>query len=172
MAGPNHLCALKRHKQPRSRMLESIRYAIRSVAGMNDSYNSGVVESASNSLGITAQGQQRQGDTPGTTPEAAVPARSPQPNLQTNINMPQSNESVVLFGVKGARRTLELAQIDTLKHSEDELFFQSLKKEYQRLRGVLRCRFSVWQLRHCDFVKVSTSSNNIIYVLSHHSFGR
>ena len=156
MAESNHLCALRRHRKPGSRMLESIRYAIRSVSGTNGSLNSGVVESTSNSLVIAAQGQQRQRDTLGKTPDAAVPARSSQPSPQTNIIMPQSKESVVLFGVKGARRTLELAQIDTLKHNEDEIFFQSLKKEYQRLRGVLRCWFSVWRLRHCDFVKVST----------------
>ena len=156
MAEPNHLCALRRHKQPGSRMLEGIRSAIRSVSGTNGSVNSSVVESASTSLGTAAQEQQMQRATLGTTPEAAMPARSSQPSPQTNIIMPQSNESVVLFGVKGARRTLELAQIDTLKHNEDEIFFQSLKKEYQRLRGVLRCWFSVWRMRHCDFVKVST----------------
>ena len=137
-------------------MFSSIRYAIRSVSGTNGSVNSGIVDSASNNLGIIAQGQQRQRDTLGTTPEAVVPARSSQPNTQTNIIMPQSNESVVLFGVKGTRRTLELAQINTLEHKEDEVFFQSLKKEYRRLRGVLRYWFSIWRLKHCDFVKVST----------------
>ena len=155
MTGPNHLCALRRQKIPGSSMLESIKYAIRSVSGTTGSLGSGVVASASNSLHTAAQGPQRRRDTLDTIPKAPVPATSSQQGPPTNITMPQLNEKVVLFGVKGARRTLELAQIDTLKHNEDEIFFQSLKKEYRKLRGVLRYWFSIWQLKHCDFVKVS-----------------
>ena len=156
MTEPNHLCARRRHKIPGSSILESIKYAICSVSGTRGSSSSGVVQSASNNLHTAAQGQQRQRDTFDTTPKAPVPITSPQQSPHNNITMPQSNEKVVLFGVKGARRTLELAQIDTLKHNEDEIFFQSLKKEYRRLRGILRYWFSIWRLRHCDFVKVST----------------
>jgi hypothetical protein len=62
----------------------------------------------------------------------------------------------VLFGVKGARRTLELAQIDTKRYKDDGPFFKELRMHYKQLRGFWRRWFSVWRLKHCDFVKVCT----------------
>lgn len=78
---------------------------------------------------------------------------NPQPS-QTGNNLTRVDKLFVLFGVKGTRRTLELAQIDTYNYASDGEFFGGLKKEYRGLRGYLRYWFSVWQLSHCDFVKV------------------
>ena len=75
--------------------------------------------------------------------------------VQVNIATPPHSELVVLFGVKGKRRTLELAQIDVSKHKDDKIFFQDLRREYRQRRGFLRYWFSLWQLRYCDFVRVS-----------------
>jgi hypothetical protein len=36
---------------------------------------------------------------------------------------------------------------------DDEEFFKALLREYRKGRGFLRYWFSVWQFRHCDFVK-------------------
>ena len=76
---------------------------------------------------------------------------------QTSINMPQMNESFVLFGVKGTRRTLELAQINARKCMNDDAFFGDMRKRYRELRGFLRYWFSIWRFSHCDFVKVVNS---------------
>jgi hypothetical protein len=85
------------------------------------------------------------------------PRKSTSGNRQdanTVINMPQINQLFVLFGVKGTRRTLELAQINTKKYTSDKSFFEDMRKEYRYLRGYLRYWFSIWQFSHCDFVKV------------------
>jgi hypothetical protein len=85
------------------------------------------------------------------------PRKSTSGNRQdtnTVINMPQINQLFVLFGVKGTRRTLELAQINTKKHTNDKTFFEDMRNEYRYLRGYLRYWFSVWRFSHCDFVKV------------------
>lgn len=74
---------------------------------------------------------------------------------QNNINMPRIQQLLILFGVKGTRRTLELAQID-VENCEDRLLFSKMKDEYRKLRGHLRYLFSFWRLSHCDFVKVYT----------------
>lgn len=78
---------------------------------------------------------------------------NPQPS-QTGNNIARVNQLFVLFGVKGTRRTPELAQMNTYNYATDGEFFEDLKKEYRGLRGYLRYWFSVWQFSHCDFVKV------------------
>jgi hypothetical protein len=80
-------------------------------------------------------------------------------NLQQGIQgtTPSVRQGLyILFGVKGARRTLELAQIDAKRHKDDGLFFMELRMHYKQLRGFWRRWFSVWRLKHCDFVKVCT----------------
>jgi len=72
------------------------------------------------------------------------------------------NRLVVLFGVKGSRRTLDLAQVPTDIHNNDRAFFFELRKRYRNLRGFWRYWFSVWQLRHCDFVKFEKYRENRI----------
>ena len=93
------------------------------------------------------------------TPTTQGPQTREQQAPNTAISVQGNNQSVVLFGVKGPRITLELAQIDTVKHSKDNLFFLTLRQEYKQRRGKLRYWLSVWRLSHCDFVKVS--SNNL-----------
>lgn len=80
-------------------------------------------------------------------------AESNQQGAETSFFAGTNKELVVLFGVHGARRTLELAQIDALKYSNDSTFFHELRKTYKELRG-WRYWLSIWQLKHCDFVKV------------------
>lgn len=88
---------------------------------------------------------------------------SNQPAAQTSISMPHINESFVLFGVKGTRRTFELAQINARKCMNDDVFFGDMRKRYRELRGFSRYWFSIWRFSHCDFVKVEL----IIYRLFH-----
>ena len=78
---------------------------------------------------------------------------APQPQPGASIPIP-SVEMYVLFGVKGSRRTLELAQIDAIKHSKDSNFFSNLLSIYKIFRGFWRYWFSVFRLNHCDFVEV------------------
>ena len=73
---------------------------------------------------------------------------------EKSITMPSTKELYILFGVKGPRRTLELAQIDTTKCTDDDSLFSDLLTSYKSLRGFWRYWFSVWRLNHCDFVKV------------------
>ncbi|CZR56621.1 uncharacterized protein PAC_06510 [Phialocephala subalpina] len=72
---------------------------------------------------------------------------------QVNINMGLKSELFILLGIKGWRRTLELAQIHVPNSMDDHKFFKALLREYKRRRGLWRLWFSVWQLRYCDFVK-------------------
>ena len=97
------------------------------------------------------------------------PASSTQPTPQgTMVNNAQGfginmsaasiNQMFVLLGVQGTRRTLDLAQIDVNNHSDDGVFFSVLREKHKILRGFWRYWFSVWQLNHCDFVKVRQQS--------------
>lgn len=83
-----------------------------------------------------------------------------QQGCQVNINMPQIPESRVLFGVKGPRLTLELDEIKILAAHDDNDLLRSIREEHKRPRGWLRYWFSVWQLQHCDFVKVRLLLNS------------
>lgn len=90
-----------------------------------------------------------------TSGNAATALGNPQQGIQGTT--PSVRQGLyVLFGVKGARRTLELAQIDAKSHKDDGLFFKELRMHYKQLRGFWRRWFSVWRLKHCDFVKVCT----------------
>lgn len=84
----------------------------------------------------------------------AGPATNNQNGVQVNISELPRADLYILFGVKGPRHTLELEQIAVKENSDDNAFFQSLKQSHKKHRGFWRYRFSVWQLTHCDFVKV------------------
>ena len=88
---------------------------------------------------------------PSSTPNLL---QTPQPGLTVNLSPTITDGLFVLFGVYGARRTLELAQIDVKKHQDDGAFFQDLRTQHKRLRGFWRYWLSIWQLKYCDFVKV------------------
>lgn len=73
---------------------------------------------------------------------------------ETVLNTGVLEDLFILFGVKGRRRTLELAQLNSKQYTDDGSFFDDLKKSYKELRGFWRYWFSVWRLSYCDFVKV------------------
>lgn len=74
--------------------------------------------------------------------------------VPVNVTASTINESFVLFGVQGCRRTLELAQINISPNTDDDVFFRNLKASYRKHRGFWRYWLSIWQMRYCDFVKV------------------
>ncbi|MCJ1459964.1 hypothetical protein MMC28_010343 [Mycoblastus sanguinarius] len=112
----------------------------------------------------TSPGQDRQSQERQTGPTAQRPTTNQHRATQISIEMPEIDQALVLFGVKGPRRTLELAQIDTLRHGQDGLLFWTLGKEYKKLRGALRYWFSIWRLSHCDFVKFARiRANRVIF---------
>ncbi|KAH8821287.1 hypothetical protein F5884DRAFT_850522 [Xylogone sp. PMI_703] len=87
-----------------------------------------------------------------------------QTGFQTGIGASVLKHLFILFGVKGNRRTLELAQIDVKQLHDDADFFMILRNNYRELRGFWKYWFSVWTLRHCDFVKFEKiRPNRIIF---------
>lgn len=101
--------------------------------------------------------------TANTPNNPAGPTTTDQSGVQVSIGE-LSGGPYVLFGVKGPRRTLELEQIEVNEHSDDNTFFQSLMQAYRKHRGFWRYWFSIWQLSHCDFVKVRVYSS--CYILT------
>ena len=158
-----HLCARRQRKGEgcnfRDRMLDGIRSAAPSTPDQSGWSGSSLTAPT------IIQGQQTRST--GQVPQAGTSQQSSKPHRtvtiqqqapQIGIQMPAASGAVVFFGVQGSRRTLELAQIDTSQHSEDSLFFASMKREYRALRGKLRYWLSIWRLSHCDFVKVNPKS--------------
>ncbi|EHK15609.1 uncharacterized protein TRIVIDRAFT_228635 [Trichoderma virens Gv29-8] len=109
-----------------------------------------------------------QGDSSSTPPEnqqyrlrRAVTLPQPQgmtisQQIQEKTPESASNQQWwILFGVKGARRTLEPTQIHVTSRTTDGDIFQELKRSYKIYRGRLRLWFSVWRLEYCDVVKFS-----------------
>ncbi|KAJ5324219.1 hypothetical protein N7476_002819 [Penicillium atrosanguineum] len=71
--------------------------------------------------------------------------------LKANIaDMSISRRRVLFLAKKGG--DYKLAQI-RVSNMNSHTFFSTMKKEYFRLRGVLRGWFSVWRYSHCDFYK-------------------
>lgn len=73
-----------------------------------------------------------------------------------NIHISRIPEPRVIFGVEGRRLTLEVDEIKVLPSHRDHDLIQELKQRHRTLRGRLRYWFSMWQIQHCNFVKVST----------------
>jgi hypothetical protein len=94
------------------------------------------------------------GTEPGSSTTAPNLLLDSRDGLKVDLSTETEHELFILFGVQGARKTLELAQIDVTKHADDSSFFCDLRKEYKRLRGFWRYWLSIWQLKYCDFVKV------------------
>ncbi|KAL6828399.1 hypothetical protein V8C40DRAFT_286390 [Trichoderma camerunense] len=92
---------------------------------------------------------------------AAVPLQQQQgPTIgqQAQATIPDSNNSLqwwILFGVRGARRTLVPTQIHVTSQTTDGHIFQELKRCYMIYRGRLRLWLSVWRLDYCEVVKFS-----------------
>jgi len=153
-----HLCARRQRKGRNfwASMLEGFKSAAFSAIGQSGRSGSGSIAPP------VAQGQQTR--SAGHIPQASASQQTPKPHgamtsqqqaPQIGIRMPDPSRAFVFFGVKGSRRTLELAQIDTSQVNDDSLFFASVKREYKTLRGGLRYWLSIWRLSHCDFVKVN-----------------
>lgn len=153
-----HLCARRQRKGRNfwASTLERIKSAAFSAIGQNDLSGPGSIAPS------VAHCQQTR--SAGHIPQASASQQTPKPHRamtsqkqasQIGIRMPDPSRAFVFFGVKGSRRTLELAQIDTNQVSDDSLFFANMKREYKTLRGRLRYWLSIWRLSHCDFVKVN-----------------
>ena len=156
----DHLCGLEKRQKSWSwsTILEGIRYANPSTSGHQGQYSSSRGSSSSqnsktNSPGGSSKDKQAQGR---FTPRKSQ--KNQDHIADTTVNVQGTMQSVILLGVRGRRITLELAQIDTLKHSRDNLLFWTLKQQYKQRRGSLRFWLSIWKLSHCDFVKVVSSS--------------
>lgn len=149
----NHLCGLKR------RNISIIAFLGGFIRAAGSGFNSRIWYGSSlRSPGNSQKGTQHSnvggiGQTgTGMTPQGMVSSNSQ--NSQMPINIARVKSLFVLFGVKGTRRTPELAQMDAYSYASDCEFFGHLKKKYRELRGYLRYWFSVWQFSHCDFVRV------------------
>ena len=155
----NHLCGLRLRRKPWiwMRVLAGIRYSSPSTSGPQGQYNPSAGSLLSQSSPTSHGGNPQDKSTQDTsTPQGSQ--INQQQSTNTAINVQETSQSVVLLGVKGPRITLELAQIDTLKYGRDDLFFWALKKQYKQCRGSLRYWLSIWNLSHCDFVKVGPKS--------------
>ncbi|KAI9147240.1 Ankyrin repeat domain-containing protein [Paramyrothecium foliicola] len=79
------------------------------------------------------------------------PTTSQQP--QTSANQLSQNESWILFGAQGSRRTLFPVQISINSQMTDYNLFQELKRCYQAHRGWFKLWFSIWRLDYCEVVR-------------------
>lgn len=150
----NHLCRTRKQKNSSIKMsLDGILRAVAAAVQPGRWYGSSR-SLATSSQATQQQGIEKSGPASDTRSNPQRIATSNPPAGQTSINMPQMNESFVLFGVKGTRRTLELAQINVRKCMNDDALFGDMRNRYRELRGFLRYWFSIWRFSHCDFVKV------------------
>lgn len=83
------------------------------------------------------------------------------PNIQTQGSLPvflcptvHTVPTRVIFGVQGARRSLEIEQIEVFDWMNDQVFFSELKARYRKHRSLFWRLLSPFQFRHCNFVKV------------------
>jgi len=160
-----HLCEGRRRRtSPLSWSLEGIVQAAGAAVNQSRQHLSSGSSVMNSSQGI--QLVPMTGGMSNSSSSAAQGATNNPSSGPSSISITQSDEAFVLFGVQGARRTLELAQIDAKAHCNDSSFFPALRKSYRDNRGFLRYWFSVWQLNYCDFVKVSTSSFVSCYSIS------
>lgn len=89
---------------------------------------------------------------PGGSSSNPSPHRRPS-GLKANIvDMSITRHRILFLAKQGG--DYRLAQI-CVSNLNCHTFFSIMKKEYFRLRGVLRGCFSVWRYSHCDFYKVS-----------------
>ena len=152
----NHLCRPKRRPESIDRTLGS--HGIRHASPSESSHQKHEKYPVQSSSSQDPPASNVDGSTPRSWTQNTSITRKVQTRQQqashTAIIVQGNNQSVVLFGVKGSRITLELAQIDAVKYGKDNLFFLNLREEYKQRRGRLRYWLSVWRLSHCDFVKV------------------
>lgn len=150
----NHLCGTRKRKASLTNSLAGILQAAGSAFHPGRWYGSSRSSSATSPHATERRSVIEGSWAKNTLSPLQRTASSNQQAAQISINMPQKNEAFVLFGVKGTRRTLELAQINARKYVNDSAFFWDMRKQYRELRGFLRYWFSIWRFSHCDFVKV------------------
>lgn len=163
---PNHLCKPRQLGTLKSAVMKTVIQAVEPNSAPSHGY--GPPQSRMLSLLPTLSGgtSGTQG-TKGTEPSnQSVPniRMGNQQGFHTHIETEDDIHHFVLFGVKRNRRTLELAQIDTAKYQDDSAFFCGLRENYRQLRGFVRYWFSIWQLSHCDFVKVNFGFRTAIFL--------
>ncbi|KAL2074995.1 hypothetical protein VTL71DRAFT_8775 [Oculimacula yallundae] len=116
---------------------------------------------------MISKGNTRSSSRPGSAAVSGGSSGSGQPTVQgvrVTVTPFPTPELYVIFGVKGSRRTLEIAQLIVSTLDDDGVFFQQLRQQYKRHRGFLRYWLSIWQLSYCDFVKFEKiRADRVIY---------
>jgi len=147
-----------------SRLSKSVTDGAGKSSTHGHSVGSSSTDQFSQATGAASQHQSNKGTPISLPPKAWVgqSGRSSQnavSNQQTSqgITIPSNPMAWVLLGVSGSRQIFEIAHLDTkaTRMPRDGDFFRTLRKEYTKIRGSFRQYLSVWQLNHCDFVKVS-----------------
>ncbi|KAJ5537321.1 hypothetical protein N7513_010507 [Penicillium frequentans] len=118
--------------------------------GSNLTPNSALNNSqVSDQISNQRHGSQQLGKPP-SNPSVHVQPSGPEDDT---LNMSTPQNRVLFLARQGEDYRLVQICVDNLS---SHAFFGILKKEYFRLRGILRGRFSVWRYSHCDFYKVNT----------------
>lgn len=157
----DHLC--KHHAQPRG--LSGLKHRFWQLKGLYSNWASIPNSSPTTAIDqITIPSGSTSTNPREEKPDSLPPLDPSQDNTmkeiscQQDLSLPMTSlqqSLFVMFGVKGPRRTLELAQIGTKEQGDDCTFFTELRRKHKSLRGFWRYWFSVWRLSHCNFVKVS-----------------
>ncbi|KAJ5429553.1 hypothetical protein N7491_006569 [Penicillium cf. griseofulvum] len=105
-----------------------------------------------------ASHQDHRGQEPARLPSNPSILRQPS-GVKANIVDTTITRHRVLFLAKqgGDYRLAQIGVSNTNSHT----FFITMRKEYFRLRGVIRGWFSVWRYSHCDFYKVNAPVWNL-----------
>jgi hypothetical protein len=99
-----------------------------------------------------------------SAPSTASPSNSNKDHVQIHGSSSRSASPTghipptrIIFGIQGARRSLEIEQIDVIAgQMNDQLFFSELRIRHRTHRSWVRRLMSPFRFRHCNFVKVST----------------
>ena len=92
--------------------------------------------------------------TQGGGPSNSDPRTNTQNSCHSGPQITQLLQAYVLFGARREWPDLEMDHLNTRATKDGCTFFYELKARYCSLRGWSRRWLSIWQLSHCDFVKV------------------
>jgi hypothetical protein len=83
-----------------------------------------------------------------------------------SVNVSAEEQSWILFGVIGHFEYFEIDHLDTRpsKIKNDDELFRLLRASHAQMKRLFRRVFLVWQLSHCDIIKVSYDRNHDIHV--------
>ena len=82
------------------------------------------------------------------------PRTNTQNSCHSGLQITHLLQAYVLFGARREWPDLEMDHLNARATKDDCTFFYELKARYCSLRGWSRRWLSIWQLSHCDFVKV------------------